>query len=220
MHSTVFEFKFLIFLTFAVISFDSKNLIVACACAKRQTFQLSFFTARVRTLTRVCPSIHPSINLSVHRRGGGVPISHNALQHFPDCHGAARGGTLPGPAGGVPWPGGTLAGGYPGRGGTLAGGEYSVRGVPWLGGYPGRGGTQLGQHREYLLHGGRYASCVHAGGLSCSFYRITLRKWMYWVYVVNQTGKGGHHTIDGCRKTAEISLLLIPASESAALQLC
>ena len=54
--------------------------------------------------------------------------------------------------GGVPW--------YHGRGGTLAGG------VPWLGGtLPG--GTQLGQHREYLLHGGRYASCIHAGGLSC-----------------------------------------------------
>ena len=76
------------------------------------------------------------------------------------------GGTL---AGGVPWlggypgQGGTLAGGYPCWGGTLAGG------VPWLGGYPGGGGTQLGQHREYLLHGGQYASCVHAGGLSCSF---------------------------------------------------
>ena len=75
--------------------------------------------------------------------GGGGPVSHNALQHFPECHGAAGGGTLPGPAGG---------------GGTLA------RGVPWPG-----GGTQVGQHREYLLHGGRYASCVHAGGLSCSF---------------------------------------------------
>ena len=59
------------------------------------------------------------------------------------------------PGWGVPWPGG-----YPGRGGTLAGG------VPWPGGYPGQGGTQLGQHREYLLHGGRYASCVHTGGLS------------------------------------------------------
>ena len=125
---------------------------------------------------------------------GGVPVSHNALQHFPECHGAAgggtlpgpaRGGTLPGPAGGVPWLGGYLArgvpwpGGYPGRGGTLAGG-YPGRGVPWPGGtlargYPGReggypgqeGGTQLGQHREYLLHSGQYASCVHAGGLSC-----------------------------------------------------
>ena len=73
-------------------------------------------------------------------------------------------GGVPWPGGypgwGVPWPeGGTLArGGYPGRGGTLA------RGVPWPG-----GGTQLGQHREYLLHGGRYASCVHAGGFSCLF---------------------------------------------------
>ena len=129
-------------------------------------------------------SVHPSICLST----GGVPVSHNALQHFPECHGAAGGGTLPGPAGGgyparsslggypgwgatlagggtlaggVPWPGGYPDGGYPGQGGTLA------RGVPWPGGYPGRGGTQLGQHRGYLLHGGRYASCVHAGGLSC-----------------------------------------------------
>ena len=58
--------------------------------------------------------------------------------------------------------------GYPGWGGTLAGGTLAG-GVPWLGagGYPAWGGTQLGQHKEYLLHGGRYASCVHAGGLSC-----------------------------------------------------
>ena len=26
------------------------------------------------------------------------------------------------------------------------------------------------QHREHLLRGGRYASCVHAGGLSCQIY--------------------------------------------------
>ena len=98
--------------------------------------------------------------------GWGVPISHNALQHFPECHGAAggyparssRGGTVPGPAGGVPWLGGTQAGGYPGRGkgGTLAGGYpgwgvtwpggtlaggYPGWGVPCPGGYPGWGGT-------------------------------------------------------------------------------
>ena len=66
----------------------------------------------------------------------GGTLSHNALQHFPECHGAdTRGGTLPG---------GTLAGGYPSRGGTL-----------------------VGQQKEYSIHGGRYASCVHAGGLSC-----------------------------------------------------
>ena len=38
---------------------------------------------------------------------------------------------------------------------------------------PGRGWgyplpPQIGQQNEHLLHGGRYASCVHAEGLSCS----------------------------------------------------
>ena len=78
-------------------------------------------------LTRVCPSICLST-------GGGVPISHNALQHFPECHGAA-GGTLPGPGGGVPCqvqPGGYPAMGVPWPGGTLAGGTL-------VGGYPARG---------------------------------------------------------------------------------
>ena len=114
-------------------------------------------------LTRVCLSIH-----------GGVPISYNALQHYPECHGAAGRvpcqvqpeGEYPG-GGGVPW------WGVPCQGGTLV----PWWGVPWWGipiqGTPTRpgqdvgGGTQLGQHREYLLHGGRYASSVHAGGLSC-----------------------------------------------------
>ena len=33
---------------------------------------------------------------------------------------------------------------------------------------PARGGSaNIGQQNEYSLHGGRYASCVHAGGLSC-----------------------------------------------------
>ena len=114
--------------------------------------------------------------------------------------GSAGGGTLPGPAGGgVPWPGGVpWLGGYPGQGGTLAGGYPPPGGVPWLGGlpWPGgtlaggvpcRGGTQLGQHMEYLLHGGRYASCVHAGGLSCLFVRLPMSNkvsaeiW-YWIW--------------------------------------
>ena len=75
-----------------------------------------------------------------HGGGGGYPypimlcnITQNAMGQP-----GGGGGTLPGPAGGR---------GYSGRGGTLAGGG----GVPWLG---GGGGTQLGQHREYLLHGG------------------------------------------------------------------
>ena len=114
-----------------------------------------------------------SFTLLVCPQGGGVPVSHNALQHFPECHGAAGGVPCQvQPRGGVPCQ--VQLGGYPGQGGTLAGG------VPWPGGYPGwggtltggvpwlGGGTQLGQHREYLLHGGWYTSCVHAGGLSCS----------------------------------------------------
>ena len=77
-----------------------------------------------------------------HGAARGVPVSHNALQHFPECHGAAGGipcqvqpgGRYPG-RGGVPWPGG-----YTGRGGTLVGG-YPGGGVPCLGGYPVRGGV-------------------------------------------------------------------------------
>ena len=79
---------------------------------------------------------------------GGVPISHNALQHFPECHGA--GGGVPcqvQPGGGVPCQ--VQLGGYPGWGDTLVGGTLAG-GVPWPGGYPGQGeypgqqGTQLG----------------------------------------------------------------------------
>ena len=64
----------------------------------------------------------------------------------------------------------------PGRGGgqvQLAGGEGSgpagrggVR-SSWQGG--GRGSAKIGQQNEYSLHGGWYASCVHAGGLSCYY---------------------------------------------------
>ena len=90
-------------------------------------------------------------------------------------------------------PGGTLLGGYPVRyplarsgwgvpcpGGTLPGGTLSGGTLPWSGTPPSQvrmggtlprsgrgGGTQVGQQKEYSIHGGRYASCVHAGGLSC-----------------------------------------------------
>ena len=59
----------------------------------------------------------------------------------------------------VPCWGGTLPGGYPGQVTPLA--RSGRRG------YPAGGGTQVGQQKEYSIHGGRYASCVHAGGLSC-----------------------------------------------------
>ena len=131
-------------------------------------------------------SVHPSINLS--REGGillGGTLPGGTLQGV-----YTVGGTLPGifcqavyPAGGVPfwgipyldtpWArtvGGTQVGYPPGRvppqartGGTQVG--YPPGRVP----HQARtgGGTQLGQQKEYSLHGRRYASCVHAGGLSC-----------------------------------------------------
>ena len=86
-----------------------------------------------------------------------VPISHDALQHFPECHGAdtwgyparsSRGGTC----------GGYPAGGYPARGDTQVGPSRpgQDRGYP-AGGYPGRypparsgqGGTLLGGYPGY-----------------------------------------------------------------------
>ena len=61
--------------------------------------------------------------------------------------------------GGVPQPGGHLPGVPPQPG--------EDRGVPQPEGAPPPPGT--GQHMEYLISGGRYASCVHAGGLSCFY---------------------------------------------------
>ena len=61
-----------------------------------------------------------------------------------------------------------------GQGGTLPRSGWWYPKVPhilWWGTlWPGQddGGTPcLGQQKEYLLRGGRYASCVHAGELSC-----------------------------------------------------
>ena len=111
-------------------------------------------------LTRVCPSIHPSI--CPQGVGGGYPypimlcnISQNAMGQPGGYPARSSQGGYPGQVqlGGVPWPGGIPCWGVPWPEGTLP------------------GGTQLGQHREYLLHGRRYASCVHAGGLSCLIYR-------------------------------------------------
>ena len=94
--------------------------------------------------------------------GGGYPIS-----------GLGRG---------VPHPRSRWGGGYPipgsGRGGTPS--QVYVGGVPppdlgW-GIPPDLGpGTppKPDQHSEHLLRGGRYASCVHAGGLSCFLFFLT-----------------------------------------------
>ena len=74
----------------------------------------------------------------------------------------------PGLTGGwIPHPG--LTGGTPARS-DLGGYPSPQQGYPPSRGTPGSGTPPppgAGQHMEYLISGGRYASCVHAGGLSC-----------------------------------------------------
>ena len=124
-------------------------------------------------------SVHPSICLSM--RGGypsqvqpgeGTPARSTLFTPHQTWLGGtpARGGTLPGstpPL--VPPPI------RPGQGGTLP------EGVPHLGSpiRPAWGATlpgvpHFGKQMEYLIRLGRYASCVHAGGLSCLHHSMNL----------------------------------------------
>ena len=105
-------------------------------------------------LTSVCQSVHREGGYLPSQvwTGGGVPGQVQAGGGY--LARSSRGGYLG--RGGVPWPGG--GGGYLAGGG---GGYLARRGRG--GGVPGR--------KECLLCSGRYASCVHAGGLSCFFFR-------------------------------------------------
>ena len=76
---------------------------------------------------------------------------------------------------------GQVPGGVPGSGtppGGLPGSGTPPGGLPGSG-TPPRGGTRVGQQKEYSLHGGRYASCVHAGGLSCIYHSFGLLSLLY-----------------------------------------
>ena len=105
-------------------------------------------------MTRVCPSI----NLSVHRGGQVQPAGGGVRSSWGGSGPAGEGGS--GPAGG------RVKSSQPGGGQVhLAGGGQVQPGGSGPAG--GGGSAKIGQHREYLVHGGQYASCVHAGGLSC-----------------------------------------------------
>ena len=88
--------------------------------------------------------------------GGGVP-----QDRVPPGH-VRMGGTLgwgtPCQGWGTPWPGQNRSEGYPKM-------EYPPP-PPTRNGVPPHPG--IGKQKDYFLRGGRYASCVHAGGLSCS----------------------------------------------------
>ena len=72
----------------------------------------------------------------------------------------------------------------------------------------GRSPPGIGQHMEYLIHCGRYASCVHAGGLSCSIIILHLAEThfrklkhfvnkvvKYWFFTTGQNcGHGNTYT--------------------------
>ena len=58
--------------------------------------------------------------------GGGVPISHDAFQHYPECHGVDTGGVPSQVQLGCTQLGGPLPGRYPARG-------YPAGGVPYQG---------------------------------------------------------------------------------------
>ena len=125
-------------------------------------------------LTRVCLSVtggggqvQPAGGRSGPADGGGGQVQ------LTGGSGPADGGGGWGPAdregGWGPASGGGVRSSQPGGGQVQpTGGGGQVQ--PTRGGQvqPGGGGSaKIGQHMEYLLHGGRYASCVHARGLSC-----------------------------------------------------
>ena len=101
------------------------------------------------------------IQNSMGQTPGGYPVRSSQGGTLPGQDG---GGTLPGQDGGVPC--------WRYRRGRVPPGRVP----PWQGTPLGQvrmgggGVIQLGQQKEYSLHGGRYASCVHAGGLSCIIY--------------------------------------------------
>ena len=138
------------------------------------TFGAVLITARVRSTTgsfdthlsfhqSVCPRgggggypypimlCNISQNAMGQTPGGGVPISHNALQHFPECHGADTWG-------GVPCQ--VQPGGYSARSsrGVPCWGGYPARGYPpgqvRTRGYPALGGTQVGYPPGQVRRGG------------------------------------------------------------------
>ena len=110
--------------------------------------------------------------------GGGVGPGPAGGEGVGQVQPGGRGGSDP--AGGEGWVRSSRGGGV---GQVQPGGEGWVR--------SSRGGSaKIAQHRKYFLHGGRYASCVHAGGLSCSFY--VLSGTVLCVLILIFTGKNFH----------------------------
>ena len=109
-------------------------------------------------------------------------------------------GGVPGPPpGGVPGPG--TPGGVP-EPGTPPGVPGPPPGGGGVGGYPAQvpPPTRVGQQKEYSLHGGRYASCVHAGGLSCALL-FSSNQLNYTNFLIQNSKSSNEFGQDHLRKT-------------------
>ena len=149
------------------------DIFTNCVCSTREGY----------VLTHVCPSVCPQGG-TPHSQVGGTParsswgVSHLAGGRYPSQvriypARSDRGGTWARSNGGeVPEVGYPLAR----SGGGTQGGIHpwpGLMGVPKVGtqwqGYPQQGySPSTGQQMEYLICRIWYASCIHAGGLSCS----------------------------------------------------
>ena len=93
-------------------------LLPAAQCPSIRCYVYMLVTARIRRMGKVMFSVCPHLGGG----GGGVPISHNALQPYPEFHGADTCGGVPSQ---VQLRGTLLEGTLPGGtllGGTLPGG--------------------------------------------------------------------------------------------------
>ena len=122
-------------------------------------------------MTCVCLSVHRGVSQPTQRGGSGQSSRGGGSGQ------SSRGGSGQSSQGGL---GQSSQGG--GSGQSSQGGQVSswgvrsvARGVRSVAGGSARGGSsKIGQQNEYSLHGGQYASCVHAGGLSCCCCDFTL----------------------------------------------
>ena len=127
-----------------------------------------------------------SVYLSVHRGGEGVP------QPGPDWGGVFQGRYPPSKVG-TPNPLARSGRGreYPVPQGMYPSppGRYPFPPPDQDEGYPKIGTPGIGQHMEYLICGRRYDSCVHVGGLSCSYILSVSNKhplhvvpYFFWIH--------------------------------------
>ena len=97
----------------------------------------------------------------------------------------------------------------PGLMGTRGGVPPSRDGVPSWQGYP----PHTGQQMEYLTRRGRYASCVHAGGLSCSLFNfVVFFIIVHKILIFSVKGTGGAYSfvkISACNRSVGFSFARI-----------